>query len=535
MIIFLVAAYICLVSHDILALIQNQRFRTGLRSHRNFFLKCDGQINYNAFESDAKMLTMVDSEMALIRLMNTTSIKMELIALGFEWKGFTDKLDLEKALARQRVRITIRSLQERTQAAKAADFRASIIEEELSRIKSSGMTDLSIARELQALRVKFDVSEDLVHKLAIARLNMSKQVVGEDRRTVDDEAQFDDSKELLDTVADLKGVYDRFVKNVESVVPEVTKNFTSAINQQMMGEKLGTVAEYVRNIGLTASEQQAQIIASGSTSGSDGVLDSNNHPKKVDLLSEKDIIEKLTLANSLTSFDDVVRWAKKMSRSELAQLLIHRGEDVPQYAPRSTLAAILADSLLAARINRNSDENFHQNSFTRNFVTPSSDSSVGAQIAPYENSAESSNTNRASSNVDKKPRRKGYNSKREMSSFFFERELFARFRDTFLKGVEDVMNYDRLTDMASGLSETPMTSGLSSAVALGCKSIINIAAWAAGGAMKPSHVVFVCAAYSIIFRKGIWTFLASFVVIRIIREIIYGRQRALDPQTAASI
>ena len=536
MILLFVAVYSCLVSRDILAYVQDQRFRTGLRSHRNFFRQCDGRIAYNAFDSDVKVLTMVDSEMSLIKLMNSTSIKMELNAMGINWKGFADKSELEKALARQRVRITIRSLQESSQAAKAADLRANRIEDELSRIEASGMTELSIARELQALRVKFDVSEDLARKLAFARLNISSQDSVGDSRIVDEEIQFDDSKEFRETMTDLKGVYDRFVKNVEAVVPEVTKNLTAAINQQTVGEKLKTVEEYVRNIGLTASEQQAQIMASGSTVGFDGSTEGSSPPKNVDPLSESDILQKLSLADSLTSFDDVVRWAKKMSRSELAQLLIHRGEDVPQYAPRSTLAAILADSLLAARINNDSDDNFYQNSFTRNFVPPgpSSSSSSGAQIAPYENTSDSTRRRRTSSSADKIPRKKGYNDKREMSSFFFERELFTRFRETFLKGVENVMNYDRLTDMASGLSETPLTSGLTNVVALGCKAIITIAVWAAGGAMKPSHVVFVCAAYSIILRKGIWTFLASFAVIRILREIIYGRHRVLDPQTAAA-
>jgi hypothetical protein len=529
--------FLFVAAQGIAALFMKNTFPSGIRNSRHLHKVFNGQVNYDPFESDSNIRAMVMSELLIIKQLNSTSIKMELTTLGLQSKGFVDKSELEKILARQRVKNKIRLFQVKEQSSKDRQRRADLIDDEIWRIKSSGMSELSMTKELHSMNIKFNVSGDLAYQLALARQNISTGPEIKDK--AETEMKDSDSIEMKvigETVTDLKEIYSRFVENVESIMPDVSANITSITSQQLISEKMRTAQDYVRNIGLTKLEQQAQIMTSATGPDATGSNSDASTRIKATVLSESEITDALAAASNLASFDDVMRWAKNKSRNELAQYLRHRNEDVPTYAPRSALAAILADSLLVDKTNNGTNDFAEVDNFGRNFVSeeePSGASRAANTSDPPRITARQPNSRKLREDGAKGNRKTKYRSSREMTSFFFERELLGKVSDFFSNMIKGVVSKETLTGITTGTTGTQFTRFLSRMITLGCKASLTAAYWAGGEAILPSHVIFIAAAYSILFRKGIWSFLASFIVVRIIREIAFFRESFSDSSGAA--
>lgn len=529
--------FLFVAAQGIAALFTKMTFPGGIRNSRCLLKIFGNQLNYDPFESDSNIRAMVMSELLIVKQLNSTRIKMELTTLGLLSKGFVDKSELEKILAQQRVKNKIRSFQVKEQSGKDRQRRADLIDDEIWRIKSSGMSELSMTRELHSMNIKFDLSEDLAYQLALARLKISVKPEQNDRaKTVTNDPESIEMKVIGDAVTDLKGVYSRFLQNVESIIPDVSANITSIASQQVISEKMRTAQDYVRNIGLTKLEQQAQAMTSASgpdTAGS--IMDASTRVKPA-VLSESEITDALAVASNLATFDDVMRWAKNRTRNELAQFLTYRNEEVPTYAPRSALAAILADSLLVDKTNNGANDFAEVDNFGRNFVSEegssvtsrATDNPSATRITARQPNARSLRDDDARGN-----RKAKYRSSREMTSFFFERELLGKFSIFFSDMIKSVVSAEALTGITTGTTGTQFTRFLGRMITLGCKTCLTAASWAGGEAILPSHVIFIAAAYSILFSKGLWCFLTSFIVVRIIREIAYFRESFSDSSRAA--
>lgn len=537
----LIAMLTLVVANDIAALLPNQRICAVRRDSRFQFVVHEGQVSYDPFESDAKMQAMMVIELSSVKLMNTTNIKLELSTLGYNSKGFVDKFELEKFLARKRVTGKLQRQQEIYEVEKVKSKRVERIEDEVRRIEASKMTELSIINELHSLKMKFDVSEDLTQQLALARLGIPTPASVRENLQNGNNGQ--DSGVIADTVAELKDVYTRFVQNIEGVLPNTTVSIDSILNQDAVGATLKSVQEYAKNIGLTKIEQEAQILTSEKNeSENENRFVSRDPISEMRILNDSEIINAMKFANSMESFDEIVLWAKNKSRSELSQLLEYRRESIPKYATRSALAAILADSILVYKTNEKNDHS--QNNFGRNFIANSNTNRVEddiplGKIVPwviedindlesFESGREISYEKNFRKSNDKKSNRKRLSNSREMSSFFFEKELFQKFSNVFSNSIKEIISQDVLDEIKNGETQKSFTSFVSRIINFCCKGTISAAIWAGGKSFSASHVIFVATAYSLITKKGLWSFLGTFFVVRIFREMAFVRDAFTD-------
>ena len=537
MVIVYFAILLFVISQDISALLQPQNFHRGARVSRYVLKASSGQINYDPFESDPRMRGLIASELLMIKSMNSTSIKTELTSMGVQSRTFVDKTVLESILAKERVKQKIKKRQENEQVARMRGDRADLIDNEISKIRKSGMPDISMARELQSLNIVFDMSGDLVYQLALARLGIPtpaeiKMKFKEPKKSTDSE----EIVALREVASDVKEVYTRFVENVGAIVPSDIANVTHMKSQQILNEKLNSAQEFVKNIGLTKMEQQAQALTSEMYSNAG--VDRDTAGKSVPIpLSKIEIAEQLVVAGKLATFDDVMRWARNKTRSEIAQLLVYRGVEVPEYSPRSSLAAILADSLLVDRTNSGVEHFDEDNNFGRNFIPtgPIVDMGDTQRYRSSRDNLEGESARRVSpgGGGGRRTRKRTYPDGREMTSFFFEKELLGKFVNFFSRVINDVVGQAAFKDTSGGGKGTQFIRFLSRIIALGCKTALSTASWAGGELLPPGQVLFIGSAYSIVFRKGIPSFFGSFLVIRILRELAFVRETFQDSDQPA--
>ena len=530
----LLAVLVLVIGNDIAALLLHQRIYDIRRNCRFQFAAYEGQAAYDPFESDASMRAMLVVELSSVKLMNSSNIKLELSSLGYNSKGFVDKFELEKFLARKRITNKLHIAQGSAEIEKTKTRKANMIEAEIKKIEASGMTDLSIVKELHSLKIKFDVSEDLSQQLALARLGIFPAASVDTR--LQNENDSDESKVIADTVADLRDVYTRFKQNIEGIIPNSTTISDSLLHQDMVSETLKSVQKYAGNIGLTKSEQEAQILTTEKAQKkSEGEPYSNVIRESMVvslLLNTSQIIEAMNCAKSMKSFDEIVLWAKNKSRSELAQLIEYQKESIPKYATRSALAAILADSILVERTNEENDHT--QDAFRRNFVANSKidqRDQVPTNIKDMKSAQSASEDYRVRNERkigDTRAGRRRLDGSRHLTSFFFEKELLKKFSDRVMTALKDIVSQDILDEFTTGGSQKSFTSFVSRIINLCCRSTITLAVWAGGKSFLPSHVIFIATLYSLLSKKGILCFIGSFLVIRIFREIAFVRDTFTD-------
>jgi hypothetical protein len=310
------------VISDITAFLNHNRIPI-VRPFSRQFAVFDTQVGYDPFESDPRIKAMLITELTSIKEMNTSSMKVELVNLGFQSKGFVDKSELERILARRRVKINLQEIQDSEIAARLREKKADLIEDELEKIRSSGMTELLMIKELQILKVKIDVGGDLIQQLAFARLGIQlasivtkEKKVSEDKKQKDLEyLQSDEAKAISSTVNDFKGVYDRFVKNVEEIKFEEIIfspmiNITSVIKNDTVIKQAGTmnaVQKFTQNLGLTKAELAAEaIFLDKSIDSNSSDMSTSKEVKKEVVLSASEITLSLAEASTYRLLESYV-------------------------------------------------------------------------------------------------------------------------------------------------------------------------------------------------------------------------------------
>lgn len=174
------------------------------------------------------------------------------------------------------------------------------------------------------------------------------------------------------------------------------------------------------------------------------------------------------------------QWARPYPRAVLAALLTARREDVPRYATRSDLAAVLADSLLVERCGAyycDVEIDDFENGIVGNRKQQQQQQAASATVAAQQQASRQAAMARprppASPLTD---------------PFFFEKELAAQ-------------AWARLAALVGALLAGPPKEALQAAratvlgallraVVFGTKAVRTLALWAGGDVFAPNHVRF---------------------------------------------
>ena len=135
-------------------------------------------------------------------------------------------------------------------------------------------------------------------------------------------------------------------------------------------------------------------------------------------------------------------------------------------------------------------------------------------------------------------RRKGAAS--NLNAYSFEKDIFNRFTEKFRETVDHFIDGDDLIPNMPhmpNLADIPNVTFMTSIKLLAFSAysvmhgfIVSLAKWAGGKLLPSPYVVFGVCAYNIAFRKGLFSFFASFVVLRATRAMfaVFGALTGAD-------
>lgn len=153
------------------------------------------------------------------------------------------------------------------------------------------------------------------------------------------------------------------------------------------------------------------------------------------------------------------------------------------------------------------------------------------QVTSYTASVGTISGNKFSTNDNTKKVKRKVN-KEEMGSFFFEKELLQKVRNMFTDAISLVFSPEVLSDIETGTTRASFQNLLSRIINYGCSAAVTFATWAGGDLVSSRHVLFIATFYSLLTKNGIWTFLGTFLVIRLTREALFVRGTFTDPKAA---
>jgi hypothetical protein len=449
--------------------------------------------------------------------------------------------------------------------------RANQILDELKAIRESGMTDRDILNEMHLRNVKVNIQENLQRQLALARVGIITPAAS----TSSVENDEIEEAPISEVVSHFVETFDRFKNTVNETSTEMDKfmkNVTSSVNF------IPDMENFSRStIGLTDAEKAAMRIisegqdengyynptksaastssdsGSGRQEGRDG-KGQGTPPRAADRLSERDIESILQEVEDMKTFDEVVRWAIKYPRPVLAQILRFRGEPVPKQAPRSTLAGILADSIIVEKRERgqivadeegfdrdqlspvtDTEEEVQRRRQTGGSGVPGAGTGTGTRKRPP--SAVGPTTVRIPpSPVYKGPQASAgaaaagaaaARAKARAKDYSFEKDIFTRFLDTMKSAIDAFIDNDQipsmprmmpnLTELPSITLVTTLNLIMFSTYSVLHGTIVSFAKWAGGKVLPTHYIVFFVSAYCIALKKGLGTFFSSFLAIRMFR------------------
>jgi hypothetical protein len=153
------------------------------------------------------------------------------------------------------------------------------------------------------------------------------------------------------------------------------------------------------------------------------------------------------------------------------------------------------------------------------------------QVTTSTASAGTVSGNKFSTNDNMKKVKRKVN-KEDMGSFFFEKELLQKFRSMLTDAISLIFSPELLSDIETGTTRASFQNLLSQIINLGCTAAVTFATWAGGDLVSSRYVIFIATFYSLLTKKGIWTFLGTFLVIRLTREALFVRSTFADPKAA---
>lgn len=469
---------------------------------------------YDPITNDPVLHEKYRREMELISNMPTLHIKKDLLANDsgiFRHNKLVERQELIQTLARMRVKEKLKQQQDNEQSKVNKDKRAQLLFDEIVTIKRLFVADRDIINELRRRKIDFDPFldiKDLIVILAVARLNAQQNVP-----SVSPTSSIAVERNVMDNISSLIGFVDDKLKE-KSYVYSVG-NVTDAIG--------AAVQDVTSTLMLTDSEKIASEMVKKKYTKQTSVVtksdsDSATEMDKVDV--NKVSINKMSpeevqeinrqleiLCSNKSTFDDIVKCVEKRPRSHLIQLLDYRGEKVPKYAPQSVLAMIIADSVLGGYVKKEMQQ----------------------QLLDGFEQVKEEEVDTGRKRVKRKYDVSAYD------SFALEKdvvsETFWGLKRTIMK-VSKVLR--KLPDspkvvgiLKKGTSKiltSSFTNSLITSVKIGCNlsldTLVQVGRWAAGEQyLKPIQTVVLVSAYTMLRRKGLLTFLSSFLVIRLFRVI----------------
>lgn len=419
---------------------------------------------YDAFESDPSLKDAIEQERSKIRAASLTAstLKNELLDANMNPKSFLDRDQLEYQVALSRVKTTMKR---KTELDVKVD-RAFKISEALNEIKK--LSDSELVNELHKLNIQIDKSPQSNRRVYESQLALAKLELGKDASFSAAEVDgLSIGKKITNTI----GAIDKFAKKKTSTTAEMTAS-------NYLKEDKGGAAN-------------------------------NEEPKKkaerIDDVSLKVYMEEVLKCKT---FDEIVKWGMTKPREVVYRLLILRGQEVPYYAPHSSIVRYLADSIM-------SEKNL-------NAVSGDGDK------YDYTYGAEKGDINKYSMYAPEKALVSDILNKVQSFTSSVRRNGF-RF-DQFLESFDaiDASNLQDTSNKAKKALGNALNTGFTGNVVNFVKKVCNfgtaltmdMARWAGGKMLTPTQTLFITLGYCIAKRKGPLSFLGALVMIRLLRIVV---------------
>jgi hypothetical protein len=511
---------------------------------------------YEPFESDAILKNRVESQIASMQNMTTDQIMEEIRGKGLSTKSLWDRNDLEKYLAINRIHLLLSSSQNKEYERRMRRRRASSILLEMKSIEKMELQ--SIVDELYSRDVHFNpLSERMVLAFELAQDRLSTRFgdLEYQKTTKGHSGEASSSANMFQQLSEV------FSDAFASFSPSKNSSSSSSLLQppSSSSSSSSSSAAAFPFFGSTPSEKEARRLIAQRLAQREKERERKEVVAEVEAapLSEPLLAGLVAQALSMGSFDEVSQWARELPRTHLFQLLRLRGEvgTVPKYAPLSTVAAILADSII---IEKNGMGGAPANSdFIRPILPlPSENITYFPPIGQLHISSPSFVSAVAEGGESVAEKRKRIMQKKllGLTEFAVEKDLlrlvYSRVAKLPLKLVEGISDLSlffseqlqeitefgnneninqtvRGSDIFEGKFSNSNKISRSSSVSAMLKinrfllqSINILATWAGGRLLPPSQVLLMTTFYSIVARTGLASFLFSFLIIKLVSSSV---------------
>ena len=470
---------------------------------------------YDAFESDPDIKGRVSKEVELIKPLSTQLIKEELKdKFGQTSRGFLDRRELETHLAISRVKKSLFDEQDLMER----QMRASLLRAELTEIRK--MTDIAVINELRSCGVQFDLvssgRNELDSLLAVARLDEDSDEKPSSAVAATSKAMIGEVKD--DLIEELTGVAQRLRENIQDLRRRpVQTSASESVREVITKVQKKSKSTMYTKAELAASDlfesQKAERDYSLSGSRSRAGASRATGPLTRDELNGN-ITEAMLAANS---FDSLLEWADTKSRDMLAQLLLSRGERVPKYAPHSTLASLLADSIM----------------LEKRLALTDDAKDMGDKAEEDSGTVESETVSEVAS--VKRPVTTRYRAAKleRLSAYAPEKELFTKLRTLIAASFSnffDVVSVSKRDSNNMGalfrdaLTQPSFIVGLGALIAVLCAAgadiTVRFARWAGGPLLAPSQTLFIAVFFCLSRKRGLLTFFGTILALRFTRLLL---------------
>ena len=495
---------------------------------------------YDSFESDPALIERLRVESASVRALTTRAIKDEMEQMKLTTSHIFDRDELVRKLAIARIKVM--TTQSHSYAQRQAD--AAMLMEEIEKV--SVLTDEDVIRRLQMHYVHIaDIIDrnELDRKLAMINIGLGppptqpapSESPSSGSNTIESDVRFGGNMlrdvEKMGLLEGIQGVSRRLrdslqepVANVKNEVGSIGKAFSETTSR--MSKVIPT------DIAYTRSEMRARNVIEGRCDAGDaGAGGSATSAQNATATGGQELQRLWAKALQFNTFDDIHDWALAQPRSILVLLLKHHQIGVPKYAPRSTLADIMADSVMmeknvpATNADGQKENFYYAPADAIDAVRGSSEG--GGHKSSSSSSSSSRQTGRGlSSKARLRP-------KDSFSSYEPEKELLEALASKTRKLMtatiprlwSQVANYENVQTMIRAsvrlVLKSPLVAVLLSFINLastaGNDLATRMAAWAGGKSLAPSQSLFLASLFCILFRRGLLSFMGVLAFIRLVR------------------
>ena len=488
-------------------------YRGCLPPHR-LGLKRWAQPIYNSFDSDPVLVERLRVESERLRSLPTRAIKDEMEQMKLRTSHIFDRDELIRKLAIARIKVeTSRS---HSYAKREAD--AAMLLDEIQKV--SALTDEEVIRRLHKQRIDitnvFDRNE-LDRKLAMMNVGLGPPPLTVAAPAAEAGTEVPTEDGALDIVNGLTNATKRLRESFEEPVTRANIRVGWALS-----ETKSLMAKIVpKDVAYTRAEVMARDVIEGRA------VDASFPSSDFNSISDTQALEQLLAeARQFATFDDVHDWALTKTRPTLSKLLRHLHVGIPKYTPQSTLASILADSIMLEK--------------DVPLAAEAGEADMPRNSRSSSRSSSSSSTSSSSSSTDAKPIGKGApRASRKVENSFTtyepERELLdamvsktSRILTVTIPRIwRQVVNIENVDDLVRSSFRLVYTSPLAAALlsfirlasAAGNDLVQKMAQWAGGKTLAPSQSLFLASMYCILLRRGLLSFIGVLAAIRLARVL----------------